>query len=384
VDDLLFVVLGIVPGAVVGGRIGYLLLYPTFVAGDVGRLLDPGRGGMELTLAVVGGAITGGMTAALLDGRPGRWLHVAALPALVVLGLGKLAMVLGGSGQGQATTVDPATAYVGPGPWGSLGPTIPSIPSQALEGIATLVLLTAMLVVLLLPGFRRRDGRAFFLALAGWSAIRLVVASTWRDPVVFGPVRAEQLIAIGVRGVPWSCSRSWSRAGRRTPRRRAGAAGRRFGVRLRRLSGSAPRPPDRKVAIERSNRSRSPRAAAARSAGAAWPSASRPALRTPWSRRRSSPATIACARPAGRTLRRPVPGWSAPTASRPRSPSSPARAPASLPARSHDDLALVRSRTSGSRGRSGSRSRPASGQRQARSGPRACDLARAGWGSIRV
>jgi hypothetical protein len=38
----------------------------------------------------------------------------------------------------------------------------------------------------------------FFLALAGWSAVRLVVASTWRDPVVFGPVRAEQLIASGV------------------------------------------------------------------------------------------------------------------------------------------------------------------------------------------
>jgi len=55
-----------------------------------------------------------------------------------------------------------------------------------------------MLVVLLLPAFRRRDGRAFLLALAGWSAIRLVVTSTWRDPVVFGPIRAEQLIAGGV------------------------------------------------------------------------------------------------------------------------------------------------------------------------------------------
>jgi prolipoprotein diacylglyceryltransferase len=198
VDDLLFVVLGIVPGAVIGGRIGYLLLFPTFLGGDAGRLIDPGLGGMELSLAVVGGAITGAMTAALLDARPGRWLHIAALPMLAVLGLGKLAMVLGGSGQGQATTVDPATAYVGPGPWGSLGPAIPSIPSQAFEGIATLLLLVAMLVVLLLPGFRRRDGRAFCLALAGWSAIRLVVASTWRDPVVLGPFRTEQLIAIGV------------------------------------------------------------------------------------------------------------------------------------------------------------------------------------------
>jgi len=52
VDDLLFVVLGIVPGAVIGGRIGYLLLYPTFLGGDAGRLIDPGLGGMELSLAV--------------------------------------------------------------------------------------------------------------------------------------------------------------------------------------------------------------------------------------------------------------------------------------------------------------------------------------------
>jgi phosphatidylglycerol:prolipoprotein diacylglycerol transferase len=198
VDDLFFVVLGIIPGAVIGGRLGYLLLYPSFVGGDPGRLFDPGQGGMELTLAVVGGTITGILTAALLDGRPGRWLHVAALPMLLVLGLGKLAMVLGGTGQGQPTTNDPATAYLGPGPWGSLGPAIPSIPSQAIEGVATLGLLLATLLLLLVPAFRRPDGRAFFVALAGWSGIRLAVASTWRDPVVIGPFRAEQLIDIGV------------------------------------------------------------------------------------------------------------------------------------------------------------------------------------------
>jgi prolipoprotein diacylglyceryltransferase len=198
VDDLLFVVLGIIPGAVIGGRIGYLLLYPAFVGGDPSRFFDPGRGGMELALAVVGGTITGALTAALLDGRPGRWLHVAALPTLLVLGFGKLAMVLGGTGQGQPTAGDPATAYLGPGPWGSLGPAIPSIPSQAIEGIATLGWLLALLLLLLLPAVRRRDGRGFLVAIAGWSVIRLAVASTWRDPVVLGPFRAEQLIALGV------------------------------------------------------------------------------------------------------------------------------------------------------------------------------------------
>ena len=56
VDDLLFVVLGVVPGAVVGGRLGYVLLHPAWFGADPGRILDPGVGSLELTLAVVGGA----------------------------------------------------------------------------------------------------------------------------------------------------------------------------------------------------------------------------------------------------------------------------------------------------------------------------------------
>jgi prolipoprotein diacylglyceryltransferase len=193
-DDLLFVVLGIVPGAVVGGRLGYVLLYPGFFAADPGRIVDPGVGSLELTLAVVGGGLSGALVAALLDGQPGRWVRVGPLPTLLVLGAGKLAMVLGGSGQGRPTTGEPATAYLGRGPWGSLGPELPSIPSQALEGIATLTLLAAMVVVLRWPSMRRPDGRAFFVALAAWCLVRLAVASTWRDPVAVGPLRAEQAI----------------------------------------------------------------------------------------------------------------------------------------------------------------------------------------------
>jgi phosphatidylglycerol:prolipoprotein diacylglycerol transferase len=197
-DDLLFVVLGIVPGAVVGGRLGYVLLHPAFFTVDLGRIVDPGVGSLELTLAVVGGGITGALVAALLDGQPGRWVHVATLPTLVVLGGGKLAMVLGGSGQGRPTNGEPATAYLGSGPWGSLGPALPSIPSQALEGVATLLLLAAMVAIVTMPAIRRPDGRAFLVALAGWCVVRLLVAATWRDPVVVGPLRAEQAIDVVV------------------------------------------------------------------------------------------------------------------------------------------------------------------------------------------
>ena len=53
-------------------------------------------------------------------------------------------MVLGGTGQGQPWLGDWATAYLGEGPWGSLAPALPSHPSQAYEGIATLVILVAL------------------------------------------------------------------------------------------------------------------------------------------------------------------------------------------------------------------------------------------------
>jgi phosphatidylglycerol:prolipoprotein diacylglycerol transferase len=203
-DDLLFVVLGLVPGAVVGGRIGYVLLHPDFFGADPGRIIDPAVGSLELTVAVVGGTLTGVLVATLLDGRPGRWLHAATLPTLLVLGAGKLAMVLGGRGQGEPWDGDTATAFVGPGPWGSLAPEVPSHPSQVYEAIATFLVLIVVLVLLVVLGrltrgaLTRADGRVFVVGLALWSVGRAVVASTWRDPNLVGPLRAEQLIDLVV------------------------------------------------------------------------------------------------------------------------------------------------------------------------------------------
>ena len=193
-DDLLFVVLGIVPGAVVGGRVGYVLLHPAFFTSQPGRILDPGVGSLELTLAVVGGALTGSLVAFLLDGRPGPWSRAAIAPMLLALAIGKLAMVLGGSGQGQPSSGEPATAYLGPGPWGSLGPDVPSIPSQALEAAVTLGVLGLVLIVGAFRPARLAHGRLFLLGFAAWCLARGAVATTWRDPLVAGPLNAEQVI----------------------------------------------------------------------------------------------------------------------------------------------------------------------------------------------
>ncbi|MEA2630400.1 MAG: phosphatidylglycerol---prolipoprotein diacylglyceryl transferase [Chloroflexota bacterium] len=197
-DDIAFVAVGTVPGAVIGGRLGYLLLHQAYFGSAPERLLDPSIGGMELGLAVVGGFLTGSYVASLLGAPVGRWLHVAAAPVLFALGAGKLTMLLSGTGQGQPSDAAWATAYAGPGPWGSLVPALPSQPSQAYEGFATLAILAILTVGLLFGIFARRDGRLFFLAVGAWAVARAIVSTTWRDPVVAGGSNVGGWIAVGI------------------------------------------------------------------------------------------------------------------------------------------------------------------------------------------
>jgi len=197
-DDLLFVILGAIPGAVIGARLGAVLVHLDFFTADPAAIVDPSTGSLQLSLAVVGAVIGGAVIGALLDTPTGRWLHVAALPLLVGLGLGKAAGVLGASGMGSPTDVPWALAYAGSGPWAALGPGIPSHPSQVYEGLGALGVLLIVLVLHAAGVFKARDGRAFFVALGLWAVVRLVVAFTWRDAPVLGPIRADQLLSLAV------------------------------------------------------------------------------------------------------------------------------------------------------------------------------------------
>jgi phosphatidylglycerol---prolipoprotein diacylglyceryl transferase len=197
-DDLLFIVLGIVPGAVIGGRIGYVLLHIDFYTANPSAILDPSQGSLELGLAVVGGMLTGAYVARLLDAPVGRWFHVAAVPVFLAIALGEGARILGGSGQGSPSAAAWSTAYLGPGPWGSLGPAIPSDPSQAYGAIAAALAFIAVGIVIWLGGFGGASGSAFFVALLIWAIGRVVVTTTWRDQSVLGPLPVGGIIAIGV------------------------------------------------------------------------------------------------------------------------------------------------------------------------------------------
>jgi phosphatidylglycerol:prolipoprotein diacylglycerol transferase len=203
-DDLLFIILGVVPGAVVLGRLGYGLLHLDYYGGQWRTLLDASQGSMELSLAVVGGTLTGVYVAALLDAPVARWLHVAIGPVLLILCLGKVAQALGGSGQGTAADLPWATAYLPPGPWGSPGGEIPAHPAQLYEAAMTAIVLLVVVVLARLSPLRRADGRLYAVGIGLWALGRGFVASTWRDAEVAVTLNAEQLIcllvAIGMFG----------------------------------------------------------------------------------------------------------------------------------------------------------------------------------------
>ncbi|HUQ44994.1 MAG TPA: prolipoprotein diacylglyceryl transferase family protein [Candidatus Limnocylindria bacterium] len=196
VDDLVFIAVGVVPGAILGARLGYVLDHLDFYKSHPNSITDVSQGGLTLGLAVPFGILTGILIARLLGAPVGRWMHALALPVLFVLGAGKLVGILGASGQGTPADLAWATAYQGPGPWASLGADVPAHPAQAYEAIGIALAIALLWILTRIPGLLRREGAALFVALALWAIVRLVVATTWRDPIVTTGLRMEQLLAL--------------------------------------------------------------------------------------------------------------------------------------------------------------------------------------------
>jgi phosphatidylglycerol---prolipoprotein diacylglyceryl transferase len=190
--DMIFIVLAILPGAVIGGRLGYVLIHFDFYRSNLAAIVDPSQGSLELMFGVVGGALTGVYACYLLGESPGRWLHVATVPTFAAIALGKVAQAFGGAGQGQPVDLPWATSYGGDGSWGSLAPSLPSHPAQLYEAAVTFLIL--LLMARLLGGglFDRLDGRSFLFAFAIWALGRAAVAFTWRDARALGSLNAEQ------------------------------------------------------------------------------------------------------------------------------------------------------------------------------------------------
>ena len=197
-DDLLYIAVGSLPGAVVGGRLGYALLHLDYYGANPSALLDVGQGSLQLSLAIVGGTVTAALLAGLAGAPVGRWMHALILPLLLAIAGGKAVLVLGGDGQGMPFDGSWATAYLGAGPWGSLAPEVPSHPAQVYEALAATAVVLVMMTLLAAGAFPRRGGGAFLAGIALWADARAVVATTWRDPLVAGPLRMDQVISIAI------------------------------------------------------------------------------------------------------------------------------------------------------------------------------------------
>jgi prolipoprotein diacylglyceryltransferase len=163
------------------------------------------------------GMLTGAVIGRLLGSPIGRWMHVLALPLLFVLAGGKLAGILGGTGQGSPSDLPWATAYAGPGPWGSLAADLPSHPSQAYEAIAIAVVILSLWLVSRVQTIARGDGAAMWAALGLWSVARFVVGFSWRDPAGVSVLRIEQLLALSIAFVAVLGFMKRARANRRLP-----------------------------------------------------------------------------------------------------------------------------------------------------------------------
>ncbi len=185
-------------GAVLFGRLGWVLLYLDWYRAHTNAILDTAVGGLTLAGGVVGGILAGLLMAVVLGAPVSRWLGVAIVPLLAALAGGKLAMVLGGAGQGLPYDGQWATAFAGPGPWVSLAPMIPSYPAQIYEAGTSAAALLAVLLLALVPGLRRHPAALFAIGIGAWALGRFAVASLWRDPVLVAGLNGDQLVTGGI------------------------------------------------------------------------------------------------------------------------------------------------------------------------------------------
>ncbi len=211
-DDLLYLAVAAVPGAVVGGRLVLALDFLDYYQAHTGALLDPGQGSLSLLGAVLGGTITVVLMCRLLQVPVRRWLDTLAVPLLVAIGLGKLAYLLGGGGQGVPWNGPWAVAFTGPGPWLSALASVPAHPSQVYEGAWTLVgaLVVGLATFASAPArsasagparvsaFHAGVGLRYAFALAWWLLGRAIVGFTWTNPPAVAGLDVEQIAALVV------------------------------------------------------------------------------------------------------------------------------------------------------------------------------------------
>ena len=199
IGDMALLLAAAVPGAVLGGRLIHAIAFWDAYSANPLRLFDPSVGALSLLGAIGGGLVTAGYAAHVTGAPVRRWADAAAVPLLLAIGIGKLAQLLGGSGQGLPFAAPWAVAFTGDGPWVSASAHVPSHPSQIYEGLWALLGIPLVLSLARsrrLSGHRVESGWLLAAALAWFLLGRVLVGFTWRDQPTIGPLNSEQALAL--------------------------------------------------------------------------------------------------------------------------------------------------------------------------------------------
>jgi phosphatidylglycerol:prolipoprotein diacylglycerol transferase len=174
-DDVLNIMLGAIIGVMVGGRLGYVLLYGgRYYLENPASIVALWDGGMSFHGGLAG-ILIAGLVVARIMGMP--WLTVCDLGVVgapIGIGLGRLANFVNGELWGRVTTA----------PWGMVFPTggpLPRHPSQLYEALLEGVVLFAFILWLAwrLPPRPRGELLGWLLALYG--IFRMLIESV-REP----------------------------------------------------------------------------------------------------------------------------------------------------------------------------------------------------------
>lgn len=217
VDDVTEIMLGAVIGVVVGGRVGYMLIYTN---GEVFRdplsVLRIWTGGMSFHGGLVGILIAAAVVARLKKIPFLTLCDIGAVGTPIGLFLGRVANFINGELWGRTTTAPWGVVFPGAGP-------LPRHPSQLYEAALEGVVLLVILLVLAMKEPPRPRGEILGWMLTLYGVFRIFV-EFFRQPDVQigflpGGITTGQLLSIpvllgGIALVVWARRRGLPEAGK--------------------------------------------------------------------------------------------------------------------------------------------------------------------------
>lgn len=216
-DDVLNILLAAIVGVLLGGRLGYVLVYGgSYYWEDPARILRIWDGGMSFHGGLVGILVAGVIMARVLDMPLLTLWDLGAIGAPIGFGLGRVANFVNGELWGRTTEV----------PWGVVFPgagALPRHPSQLYEALLEGVVLFVVMVLLARRVPPRPRGELVGWMLALYGAFR-IIAEFFREPdaqlgflasgwLTMGMLLSVPMVIAGVWLVVWARRRGLPQLG---------------------------------------------------------------------------------------------------------------------------------------------------------------------------